>query len=503
MKTVLLHLLIAGSPFWLSSNASEASDCDAEAKAKSVVVVVQGDDADGAGVARVIGGSGIAYITVGHDASDESDGRSEKKKIYVKTSVKVVGGGEGGWLGVAIKEVPEALVAQLGTKGHGVMIESVVDDSPADDAGVYVHDILLSVGGDVVVGDIGDAVRLIKSRKAGDTIDIRVLRDGEEKSLTVTLGSRADMSPTTLRWISEDGERVEIEDRIKTRGRFLFKGDDGEWVMKDLGDVDELLDLPENVRMFVPKSGSRSTQVFMEHGKSVLKTKVEQDGTVIAIKREGDGPIVVSRVDEDGDEVERSYDTAEDLEDGDPEAFELWEEIGDAAVIHLNVDGLGKRIRFFGDELDDLHFDFEFDADEWKEHAEEWKEHAEEWQHHIEGGLKEATEAYERAMEQFEKIHEDWESGAGLPALEKIEKLQNLFHYGDDDHEALLHGAHGKLIRLDKPRHTFEVRTDGTIEVRIRKGDSELVQLFDDEEDLENRKPDLAEKYRELMDIDE
>ncbi|MFW9870775.1 MAG: aldehyde ferredoxin oxidoreductase C-terminal domain-containing protein, partial [Candidatus Thorarchaeota archaeon] len=47
---------------------------------------------------------------------------------------------------------------------------------------------------------------------------------------------------------------------------------------------------------------------------------------------------------------------------------------------------------------------------------------------------------------------------------------------------------------LGKPRQTFEVETDGSIKVRIRKGDSELVQRYEDADDIG---PELiAEKYR-------
>ena len=62
----------------------------------------------------------------------------------------------------------------------------------------------------------------------------------------------------------------------------------------------------------------------------------------------------------------------------------------------------------------------------------------------------------------------------------------------------LAFGLHG----LSKPRQSFEVRSDGTIEVHLRKGDSELVQLYDDEDDLEDRNPKMFRKYQDLMSAD-
>ena len=54
-----------------------------------------------------------------------------------------------------------------------------------------------------------------------------------------------------------------------------------------------------------------------------------------------------------------------------------------------------------------------------------------------------------------------------------------------------------------KPRNSFEVRPDGAIEVRVRKGDSELVQLYKNESDLRQRDAELYEKYQELKSIKE
>ena len=59
------------------------------------------------------------------------------------------------------------------------------------------------------------------------------------------------------------------------------------------------------------------------------------------------------------------------------------------------------------------------------------------------------------------------------------------------------------LRDLGKPKHTFEIQTDGTIEVRIRKGGSELVQRFADEDELAERSPKLYRKYEKLMALEE
>lgn len=71
---------------------------------------------------------------------------------------------------------------------NGALIVTVQFDSAADEAGLQVGDIILSVDGDVV-----DAERTLSDRlyayEVGDTLTLEVLRDGETLSLDVTLGS--------------------------------------------------------------------------------------------------------------------------------------------------------------------------------------------------------------------------------------------------------------------------------------------------------------------------
>ena len=95
---------------------------------------------------------------------------------------------------------------------------------------------------------------------------------------------------------------------------------------------------------------------------------------------------------------------------------------------------------------------------------------------------------------------EQFKEGEGLPDDFDLEQLPKLLHL-KEGLSGLRHFA--PMHRFGKPKHTFEVRADGTIEVRIRKGGSELVQLFEDEDDLAERRPELFEKYDRLMNAEE
>ncbi len=46
-------------------------------------------------------------------------------------------------------------------------------------------------------------------------------------------------------------------------------------------------------------------------------------------------------------------------------------------------------------------------------------------------------------------------------------------------------------------RQSFEVRPDGTIESKVRRGDTEVTELFTNESDLQQRDPQLYQKFIE------
>jgi hypothetical protein len=345
--------------------------------------------------------------------------------------------------------------------------------------------VILSVNGEPVDGESARAVDLIRSRKPGDTASFIVVRNGEETTLTATLGSWADanMDPTGFAWKFKTAIEADIRDHIKTRGKFIRRGPGGEWTVKDLGDLQNLANLPDNIKVFVPRGGDRSTQVTVEGGVKTIRTKVEYDGSTIIVEQKDDGPITVRRTDEDGKETVASYDDEDALRAADDEAFKIFSQAGKSVVISLD-----------GGTTVDGDFDFDFDVDF---DIDEWKGAMAEWRSRLDGTLAEANEAYVKVMEEVRASLEKLKSEGGQGAL-KLGQLHRLMQPGADGRSMAMSLAH-----QGKPRNTFEVRTDGTIEVRVRKGDSELVQLYKNESDLLQRNADLHQKYQELKSIKE
>jgi len=90
---------------------------------------------------------------------------------------------QGLYLGVTIGEVDDAMAAQLGLdEDEGILVRSVIEDSPAEKAGLKAYDIITRIDNEQI-NDISDLRKKLRESKEGDTITLTVLRKG--KSMTI------------------------------------------------------------------------------------------------------------------------------------------------------------------------------------------------------------------------------------------------------------------------------------------------------------------------------
>ncbi len=93
-----------------------------------------------------------------------------------------------GWLGVSIQDVNEQIAKKNKlTAEEGAYVNDVVDDGPADSAGLKEGDIIVKFG-DRDIFDADDLVRTVSRAAPGSKASVLYIRNGEKKSLTVTVG---------------------------------------------------------------------------------------------------------------------------------------------------------------------------------------------------------------------------------------------------------------------------------------------------------------------------
>jgi len=94
------------------------------------------------------------------------------------------------FVGVNYLALSPAAAAQLNVKAtQGALIESIVDGSPAQDAGLQKGDIVTKIDGKELTTESAFA-EIIDSHKPGDVVSLTVERNGQEMTIKVTLGTR-------------------------------------------------------------------------------------------------------------------------------------------------------------------------------------------------------------------------------------------------------------------------------------------------------------------------
>jgi S1-C subfamily serine protease len=100
------------------------------------------------------------------------------------------GGGDRAYLGLGLQPagLGDAQRAAAGTDG-ALLVVSVDPGGPGEKGGIAVGDLVLSLGGQPV-RDLRELLRILLSRRGGETIGLEVLRGNEKRTTSVTLGTK-------------------------------------------------------------------------------------------------------------------------------------------------------------------------------------------------------------------------------------------------------------------------------------------------------------------------
>ncbi len=95
------------------------------------------------------------------------------------------------YIGVEIQDIDQTMAKALGMKtAHGVIVQSVESNSPAEKAGIKSGDVILKFDGSEI--EHGNQLQaLVASKQPGDKVTIEILRDGKREDKTVVLEARS------------------------------------------------------------------------------------------------------------------------------------------------------------------------------------------------------------------------------------------------------------------------------------------------------------------------
>jgi len=174
-----------------------------------------------------------------------------------------------GWMGVAIQNVTKELAKYYNIKEKkGVYVAKVYEGDPADKAGIKVGDVIFKIN-DRQIESSRDLTLTIARSAVGEKVDVKVIRDGKEKTIKVKLGKRPDQNPEIINTDS---------------GFDMF----GLKLKQMTPEIAQKLGYPEGTQGLVVidmKSGSPAADTDVRHGDLLIEMNRHKIATIAAYKQ--------------------------------------------------------------------------------------------------------------------------------------------------------------------------------------------------------------------------
>ncbi len=105
---------------------------------------------------------------------------------------------ERGWLGVSIQPLTENLAAALGrTDRNGALISTVIEDAPANKAGLAAGDLIVAINGQAIK-TVRELTRAVAAAGPAKKVTLGLVREGAVIEKTVTLGKMSGPPVATM-----------------------------------------------------------------------------------------------------------------------------------------------------------------------------------------------------------------------------------------------------------------------------------------------------------------
>jgi serine protease Do len=135
-----------------------------------------------------------------------------------------------GWLGVQIQNLTDELAEAKGLKvSEGVLVGDVLDDGPAEKAGLERGDVITHFEGRATK-NTSQLRNMVARTQPGSRVELTVMRDGRERKMTLELGELKDEEQMAAPVVERSAEKLGIEVRPVTpelREQYELDHDEG------------------------------------------------------------------------------------------------------------------------------------------------------------------------------------------------------------------------------------------------------------------------------------
>jgi S1-C subfamily serine protease len=228
-------------------------------------------------------------------------------------------GASRGWLGVYIQDISTELMEAMDLSSlKGVLVNEVVDKSPADKGGIERGDVIIKFNDKRVV-DTDQFVKLVRKTKPKDEVKVVVIRDDDEKVITVKMGKKLKTDIYSLQLKKSKDKKGEFkifsfgQSSYGKIGATIWELNEqlGEYFSVEDGEGALIAELDEDGPAY--EAGLRAGDVIVEmdgekiEDKSdisyVLSDKEEGDEIKIEVLRKGSKKTFTVEAQEDGDQL--------------------------------------------------------------------------------------------------------------------------------------------------------------------------------------------------------
>jgi S1-C subfamily serine protease len=152
----------------------------------------------------------------------------------------------GGYLGAKVQDISDDLGQYFGVgEGEGVLVLDVMEDTPAERAGLKAGDVITKVDGEEV-SDSGELVSYLRDREPGQKVDLTFKRNRETRRTQVELEEAPNAARVFIRQMRGAGETAPpcmgAPGNIEVRREIMRPGEPREDLRRDIDEIKAEID---------------------------------------------------------------------------------------------------------------------------------------------------------------------------------------------------------------------------------------------------------------------
>ena len=192
-----------------------------------------------------------------------------------------------GWLGVRIQPVTDEIAESLGMdRARGALVGGIIQGGPVDDGSIQPGDVIIRFNGRNI-NSARDLTRIVAESPVGSSVEVVVVRRGEEETVSVTLGRRED-AERLAQDESETPEGADSAASVSVLGMSIATLDDDARATFEISpDVSGVLITEVETGSAAEERGIVAGDVITEIAQEAVSSPQEVADRIAALKQQG------------------------------------------------------------------------------------------------------------------------------------------------------------------------------------------------------------------------